>query len=232
MQRIFIITLFSMLCFYAAAQNVGIGTQNPNYKLDVSGDINTTGLIRLNGNAGIAGQVLGSNGTVADPSWVTTSYSNNTRFCVGMYRSDPVDETYGIAKIGGTLPINYTVYNLNTTNVTIGANSITINKSGLYHFEALCSIDFNYVESDITPSVRAYLNIGDSFSHDMAYYAPMYLSVFNYAGNTGFKYNDKCSLDIYISAPKTISLYSEIVKNGASNETVQYGQLYGHLISE
>jgi hypothetical protein len=48
--------------------NVGIGNASPAYKLDVNGDINTTGLLRLNGSTGATGQVLTSNGT-SDPSW-------------------------------------------------------------------------------------------------------------------------------------------------------------------
>jgi site-specific recombinase XerD len=48
--------------------NVGIGLTNPSYKLDVAGDINTTGALRANGSAGTSGQVLSSTGTGI--SWV------------------------------------------------------------------------------------------------------------------------------------------------------------------
>jgi hypothetical protein len=42
--------------------NVGIRNAGPAYPLDVNGDINTTGTVRVNGNAGANGQVLRSNG--------------------------------------------------------------------------------------------------------------------------------------------------------------------------
>ena len=54
-----------------ATGNVGIGNLFPTFKFDVSGDINTTGLIRLNSSPGGVGQVLTSNGSSADPTWVT-----------------------------------------------------------------------------------------------------------------------------------------------------------------
>jgi len=42
--------------------NVGIRNGTPLYPLDVFGDVNTTGAVRVNGNAGTNGQVLRSNG--------------------------------------------------------------------------------------------------------------------------------------------------------------------------
>jgi Chaperone of endosialidase len=51
---------------------VGIGTSTPAYRLSVAGDLNFTGALRSNGDAGTAGYVLLSNGTSA-PTWVATS---------------------------------------------------------------------------------------------------------------------------------------------------------------
>jgi hypothetical protein len=57
------------------AQNVGIGTSTPSEKLDVSGNIRTTGEIKPNGASGQANQVLTSNGN-GTMSWSSMSQNN------------------------------------------------------------------------------------------------------------------------------------------------------------
>ncbi len=54
--------------------NTGIGTLLPTNKLDVAGDINLTGKLKLNGNTGTAGQYLRSNGNGAAASWQSPTY--------------------------------------------------------------------------------------------------------------------------------------------------------------
>jgi hypothetical protein len=107
--------------------NVGIGNNNPLNKLDINGDINTTGLIKVNGNAGLTGQILTSNGT-SSPTWSNNAFSNDIRFAVKM------------ADIVGNLndaKISEIFYNTNTAMVTTAVNNryIRINKAGLYHFD-------------------------------------------------------------------------------------------------
>lgn len=55
---------------------VGIRNLTPAFPLDVDGDINTTGSIRVNGISGTAGQVLTSNG-LGGMSWSNGSQFNN-----------------------------------------------------------------------------------------------------------------------------------------------------------
>lgn len=58
--------LFYFLCGIPVllfSQNVGIGTDTPSEKLDVSGNVNLTGALKVNGNAGSPGSVLTSTGT-------------------------------------------------------------------------------------------------------------------------------------------------------------------------
>jgi hypothetical protein len=54
--------------------NTGIGTLLPVNKLDVAGDINLTGKLKVNGNTGTAGQFLKSNGSGAAASWQSPTY--------------------------------------------------------------------------------------------------------------------------------------------------------------
>lgn len=67
------IVLFSAI--QIQAQNVGIGTTTPAEKLDVSGNIRTTGEIKPNGEAGQPNQVLTSNGN-GTMSWASMAQNN------------------------------------------------------------------------------------------------------------------------------------------------------------
>lgn len=71
---------FLLLSFYfiSQAQNVGIGKTNPTETLDVNGNVNVDGKIKLNGNAGQPGQTLmvQSDGT---QKWMNSfGYKNRT----------------------------------------------------------------------------------------------------------------------------------------------------------
>jgi hypothetical protein len=52
----------SYIATFRGNGRLGINNLSPNYPLDVTGDINTTGALRVNGSAGLGGQVLRSNG--------------------------------------------------------------------------------------------------------------------------------------------------------------------------
>jgi len=82
---------------------VGIGTTEPNQKLQVVGNINFSGALMPNNSAGTAGQVLTSAGAGAVPTWSTAVSSN-------IYTAD------------GTLSGNRIV--------TQGANSLTFSGTG------------------------------------------------------------------------------------------------------
>lgn len=53
--------------------NVGVGKTVPTEKIDVVGNIQFSGTLKPNGNAGTSGQVLTSQGAASSPTWVTTS---------------------------------------------------------------------------------------------------------------------------------------------------------------
>ena len=105
-----------------------------------SGPINISSNLQINGNSGTTGQVLTSNGT-GSPSWQPTSFSNTTRFDAtgtngAFYYSD----------------LNFTtVYNTNTTDVSVGVSSIAIYKAGLYHLEGSVEVQADYFPNAAYP---------------------------------------------------------------------------------
>lgn len=65
----------SLLKTDAGNSRVGVNTATPAYTLDVTGDVNVTGRVRLSGNPGTDGHVLQSKGSAASPQWVDIATS-------------------------------------------------------------------------------------------------------------------------------------------------------------
>jgi hypothetical protein len=128
----------------------GLFAQN----LDVIGDINTKGKVKLNGNAGTVGQVLTSNGAAA-PTWTSLvaplataggrfsyRYENVTSQTSGNNVDNHFSSTLN-APTSQSAFISFdtgggggTDYNTNS-DVTVDLNTglFTFNRAGLYHFE-------------------------------------------------------------------------------------------------
>jgi len=203
--------------------NVGVGNLSPAYKLDVNGDLNFTGTMRVNGIAGTAGQVLTSNG-VADPTWTNTAYSNTTRFSV-------------IGAEGATTGSNLnltTVYNTNPADVTVGASSLAINKSGLYHIEG--SGDFwGYWDpsASYSPQIALSASITPGASNIVNFvYDPLRLDdgVTAYQRYHVFK---TFSAEVYITSGSTIVFAPTMIGPPAGLFLFDYAvRIRGHLISE
>ncbi|MEP7163609.1 MAG: hypothetical protein ABI741_02890 [Ferruginibacter sp.] len=80
-----LIVLACLTCFISAhAQNVGIGTTTPSEKLDVNGNVKISGYLNFNGNTGLNGQVLTSQGT-NPPIWKTVPGTKLTDFTPVLY---------------------------------------------------------------------------------------------------------------------------------------------------
>lgn len=97
---------------------VGIQTVSPQYTLDVTGDVNLTGKLRLSGDPGTSGFILQSTGSGSSPTWanIATSLPNITEL-------DPLDLDGGT---GIFTPTN------NGNSVTITAPvQVLINKNNL-----------------------------------------------------------------------------------------------------
>jgi hypothetical protein len=120
-----------------ASGNVGIGNSFPTFRLDVSGDINTTGLLRLNGATGAAGQVLTSNGAT-DPSWQTINQNPAIGCAIGL-TSNFTGSGYAM------LPFDFE--SLATSYFDDGNifdpvnNNFTAPSLGVYHFDVSVDLD-------------------------------------------------------------------------------------------
>lgn len=189
----------------------------------MNGPLNIGGTFSVNGNPGTAGQVLTSNGT-GDPQWKNTSFTNTTRFAVRLIKN---------ASLSGNSAINLTYYNQDPGNVTIGASTITINRSGLYHFDigAYGSLSFASATTG-TPGMGVWLFFGLPTSLQPIDNKQM--QAYNTA-NTFYSLNEKFSVEVYISAPANISVYHTFATlgvGGGANTHNFNGFLTGHLISE
>ncbi len=145
-------TIIFCLPFICLAQNVGINTTTPSEPLDVNGNANFRGAIKINGNSGNANEVLMSQGTGVDPQWRPTAYTGGGRFWIlptnnsrstgsssgrgGWVIDGAANQTsqedsldFGSSNEVGT---DFTISNPSTTN-----NFIAVNRTGLYHFEGV-----------------------------------------------------------------------------------------------
>jgi hypothetical protein len=105
-----------------------------NGESDFTGPIKFNGALKPAGNSGTSGQVLTSNGAAA-PTWNNAAYGNNTRVLVTMGESNNSVTTGAVRNI----PITTTLYNSNPVDIVVNPNFLTINKSGLYHFDLKAS---------------------------------------------------------------------------------------------
>jgi len=77
-----LIIIFCVSFYSASGQNTGIGTTNPQEKLDVNGNLNVTGTIKANGIAGQPGQVLRLNSS-GNIQWADFSQYQNFESLIG-----------------------------------------------------------------------------------------------------------------------------------------------------
>ena len=218
---------------------VGGGTTVSNRKVwvyaeggaDFNGPLNINGPLSVNGSAGLPGQVLTSNGA-GDPVWRNASFNNDTRFAA---TSEGSFATVGALS---NLPLT-TRYNLNTSNIVFGTNTITVNKSGLYHIEGFFNISltglavskfllvFNMVQFT---GVQAPGSPGNMFfASEMQDCAT--------CGATSalfprLRAGGSFNIEVYITAGQKIAFLPTFTPSG-TYENINYKMdLRGHLISE
>jgi cytoskeletal protein CcmA (bactofilin family) len=194
-----------------------------------TGPVSVGGALRINGNAGIAGQVLTSNGTAA-PAWENAAYSNNIRFSFNVTQmSGALGESLDSLNFNGT-PANY---NLNPAMVSVvpGNNArIVINKSGLYHFSG----SIGMYNTNIIPSISIGPTATLSYwvnNKNFAIESAATNSLVGYVPDDDFVKIFQFSFDVYISAGQTIKFTRSLfVDVGGFHSTT--GHVNGYLISE
>jgi hypothetical protein len=218
---------------YAEAQSqakVGINTNTPLEVLDVNGNLNVRGVIKLNSVAGANGQVLTSKGPSTDPIWANTAYTGGGRFWVTIANSVRTGTQTPIGRGGNWILNNpgettqedsvdfaasfvqgadITVSNVGSVN-----NFITVNKTGLYHFEGIIRM---FVTGDVdglvmTPRATMKLRLFKLGVVNSDLYMEETLMPLSAQPSTGFankSYNlsTKFSMDIHLEAGTTVAFY-------------------------
>jgi hypothetical protein len=209
---------------------IGAGTLVANRKVNIFAEGGTTfnGPINVGGSTGTTGQVLTSNGTAA-PIWANTATSNDVRF----------KANFGASSNSGLEPtITYsTVYNFNSTAVSISASLITINRSGLYHIEGYYETihDF-HIAPPSTLVISSYLSI-DGGQQPITLFEGTNRDL-NYATSpVTYRYRKSIPFvrEQYINAPATVYVtVSSTVIPGSSTSGffARYGEISGYLISD
>jgi hypothetical protein len=204
---------------------VGAGTNATNRAIyfyaeggtTMNGPLNIEGPLRVNGNAGLNRQVLTSNGA-ADPTWENSSFTNSVRFAAS-FTSDVTPITY--------TNVYTTIYNNSPADITIATNTITINKTGLYHIEGFLNGKATFTS---TPS---YLALTCDLALDGTVFKIAIAEPFNRTSSTAFTYEKPVyfSQDIYITAPAIIKPQGSIGAIGDISRSAE-GVITGYLISE
>jgi hypothetical protein len=198
-----------------------------NGESDFTGPIKFSGALKPAGNAGAAGQVLTSNGALA-PTWSTPAYGYDTKVLILM--GETGDFANGVIR---NIPITAILYNTNTTNIIVNSNYITINKSGLYHFDLTGNFTFQYLNNfPPDPEINFFLEAGYSSKIPLAKeYSPELVG--NTTGSpqrTIWKTAVNANYDVYITAPANVGFQVQHPANTFERDTK--ASLGAYLIHE
>lgn len=210
-------------------QNVGINIASPIETLDINGNTNFRGLLKLNGVGGAKGQVLTSQG-VNDPIWLNTAYTGGGRFWVTMANGTrtgiqtPVGRgvNWVLNNSGETTQedsIDFASVFVQGTDISVSNqgivnNFVTINKDGLYHFEGVVRM---FVTGDVdglvmTPRSTLKLRLFKAGEVNTDLYMEEELMFLSAQPSTGFankSYNNTVhfKIDLHLESGTTVAFY-------------------------
>lgn len=113
-----------------ANARVAINKASPSYTLDVSGDVNLTGKLRVSGDAGTSNYVLVSGGSTASPSWasISSALPDIIEIDKFSYRKDGATVKFNLTSNGTSIYVSY------PAQLLVAKNGIVqqpwLNKSG------------------------------------------------------------------------------------------------------
>ncbi len=152
MKHFIFLLLFINVAATLYSQNVGIGTNAPAERLDVNGNFNVSGLIKLNGLAGGNGDVLTSNGAVM--GWTRPVYTlSQSNF---LATSVPA-ENY--VRITGAVTLAADYIGLNAVKLTITGGSFTGNSLAVLKLGSnTCINGTSFTDVDIEGNFLTFIN--------------------------------------------------------------------------
>ncbi|MES2777709.1 MAG: hypothetical protein V4722_26255 [Bacteroidota bacterium] len=260
MKNFSVIFVALVLCIKLDAQNVGIGVTAPSQRLDVGGNIKFAGALMPGGNTGTAGQVLTSGGAGGATTWANTAYTGAGRFWItpatnsrstgsvsgrGGWNLDGADNEQTQSDSLDFQSSNESGTDFTISNPGLVNNYITINKTGLYHFEG--SVRY-FVTANLSvillPRAAMYFLANQPASSDLN------LLLFEdrmdktngsetAGGTNNYNYTARFSINIHLQANSTIAFKTEInlLRFPSATDLIAMGvtsggYISGHFISE
>jgi hypothetical protein len=194
--------------YFTTAGRMGLGTASPTEKLDVNGNINLNGLLKIDGSSGLAGQVLTSNGA-SSPSWQSVANP-----LTGFQAEHAINQT--IAALAQT-KVNFTSENFDDgSDYNTSTSTFVVPATGVYHFDA----QVTYFDAD-PGSYRLFLDNNTSLADGE--YARTYLQASALGSVT-------VSLAITLKLTAGSSVLVHTWQNSGSDQTVAFRHFSGHRV--
>ncbi len=128
--RLGLVTNFTERVTVLPNGNVGIGKANPNFKLDVEGNMNINGVVNLNNSPGASGNMLVSKGAGVAAGWANPTNSVYSSFVLKTMTGNPINPPIGIYTAVPDLNHSFTLTEntlvMITVNLQVRSNLCTL----------------------------------------------------------------------------------------------------------